>query len=424
MIPNVHYYPTKTASQNPFYAAQRLFTPMPLSRETSTRNGMCQMPFLEHQQTQTFTNYPRQPCRSDGTFTHPGCHFKICNAQQGAPDAGKRWEKHRDTNLIRLRWKKLKSEPGAFYIEQNHRHAHLLCTTEDFLVSSSSRTYLQFLRKQLVDLWDITIQSPLTQHTGIAIKRTKEYIRLSTPKHVQNLLEVFNMQDYKPAETPQATGHDLKRHKPDEPPLTPSQHHKYQSALGIAHFIADTVGYKIATAISQLDAYQRDPAGRHMTALKRLARYLKGNPDLGVQYACKYSSTSNNNSPLHIEAWADSDWASCPDTRYSRTGVAFTFAADLLLWLSNRQHAHALSSAEAEFIAACRAARELRWLRQFADESRIPLHPAACPAIPFHLSQDVAYHNEIFATFLMGQGKREKVVLMKYLATFLSLGVL
>lgn len=132
-----------------------------------------------------------------------------------------------------------------------------------------------------------------------------------------------------------------------------------------------------------------------MQALKRLGRYLKENHDLGIQYARKYSPTTTNASPLHLEAWADSDWASCPDMRYSRMGVAFTFDADLLFWISNRQHAHALSSAESEFIAASGAARTLKWLRQFAEEWRIPLRLAKYPAVPLHLSPDQSHSSPL-----------------------------
>lgn len=145
MIPNVHYDPTQSASQNPFYAAQRLFY-----AHAALTGEICQKydvpgAFPGASAGANFTNYLHQPCRFDGTLTHPGCHFQNCNAQQGALGAGKRWEKHIYPNLIKLGWTKLKPEPGVFYIEDKHRHARLLCTTDDFLASSNSRTFLNFL---------------------------------------------------------------------------------------------------------------------------------------------------------------------------------------------------------------------------------------------------------------------------------------
>lgn len=102
---------------------------------------------------------------------------------------------------------------------------------------------------------------------------------------------------------------------------------------------------------------------------------LKGRPDLGVIY-----STATSDSPPNLEAWVDSDWASCPDTRFSRTGVAITCGGDLLHWRGSKQHSHTLSSAKPEFIAASQLVRDLSWLRQLAEEWSIPLrHPPIQP---------------------------------------------
>lgn len=78
------------------------------------------------------TIFLRKPARSDGFFTHLGCHFQICNAQEGAADARKIFEQHRYENMKILGWKKLKSEPGSFYNEQNHQYARILCKTDSF----------------------------------------------------------------------------------------------------------------------------------------------------------------------------------------------------------------------------------------------------------------------------------------------------
>lgn len=180
----------------------------------------------------------------------------------------------------------------------------------------------------------------------------------------------------------------MTRRKPDEPPLSPTENNKYQSSLGIARFIADAFGCSIATVTLQLSTHKKDPYARHMQALKRLARNPKNTFDLGVQHAHKGSSHAQIFSPLHLKVWSDSDLASCLDARYSQTGAAFSFAADLIYWNSFRQHAHALSRAEEDFIAASRAGRGLKLLRQLDRQWKIPPLPASSTTIPFYLSLD------------------------------------
>lgn len=72
-------------------------------------------------------------------------------------DAGHRWEKHRDRRLIALRCSQLRSEPGAFCVQEGMAHATILCTTDDFLAFKKSTTLLARLRRQLQNEWDITI---------------------------------------------------------------------------------------------------------------------------------------------------------------------------------------------------------------------------------------------------------------------------
>lgn len=101
----------------------------------------------------------------------------------------------------------------------------------------------------------------------------------------------------------------------DENSLDADAHTRYRSALGVARFIADTVGHEISYITSALAAHQDRPSPRHMLALKRLGRFLKGNIDIGVKY-----SKQPSNSPPYLQAWVDADWAACPNTRNSRTG--------------------------------------------------------------------------------------------------------
>jgi hypothetical protein len=115
----------------------------------------------------------------------------------------------------------------------------------------------------------------------------------------------------------------MRARQPHEPPLAPAELKQYQRLLGITRYIADTVGYEIALAASELASHVVDPCERHEKALKRLIRYIGGRRDMSVTYIRQNGLASQP----HIEAWVDSDWAKCTDTRRSRTGIAITFAA-------------------------------------------------------------------------------------------------
>lgn len=174
MLPGIHFDPAKTFAQSPSYVAQRLFYAHVAVNGEELEEWNVPAAYPRAETDPNFVNFLRQPKRSDGSLTFPGCHFQICRAQQGAPDAGFCWEEHRDRRLAALGWKKLKSEPGAFIITRGNSTARLLCSTDDFLVSSNDSTFLSFLRKQLQNEWNITVQQPVTQHTGIAVAKASK----------------------------------------------------------------------------------------------------------------------------------------------------------------------------------------------------------------------------------------------------------
>ena len=65
-----------------------------------------------------------------------------------------------------------------------------------------------------------------------------------------------------------------------------------------------------------------------------------------------------------ISGFSDSDWAGSSDDRKSTGGMAFYLDENLITWVSQKQRCVALSSCEAEFMAATFAACQAIWLQR------------------------------------------------------------
>ncbi|GKG27830.1 hypothetical protein Tco_0406157 [Tanacetum coccineum] len=90
--------------------------------------------------------------------------------------------------------------------------------------------------------------------------------------------------------------------------------------------------------------YQARTTEKHLNAVKRIFRYLKGTVHRGLWYPTKDSSFA-------LTAFADADHAGCQDTRRSTYGSIQLFLGDRLVsWSSKRQKSAAISSTEAEYI--------------------------------------------------------------------------
>ena len=83
-----------------------------------------------------------------------------------------------------------------------------------------------------------------------------------------------------------------------------------------------------------------DPRTQHMSALKRIIRYIQGTLDYGLHI---YPSSTNR-----LISYTDADWGGCPDTRRSTSGYYVYLVDNLLSWSTKRQPTLSRSSAEAE----------------------------------------------------------------------------
>jgi hypothetical protein len=91
-------------------------------------------------------------------------------------------------SLARLEESQIRT--GAFYRSAGPNYARLLASTDDFLPCSNNVSYLRQLRKELVQLWNFTIQDPVQQHTRIKVTRHPDGIRLFHAKSRSEVLQL------------------------------------------------------------------------------------------------------------------------------------------------------------------------------------------------------------------------------------------
>ncbi|GBM18541.1 Retrovirus-related Pol polyprotein from transposon TNT 1-94 [Araneus ventricosus] len=91
-------------------------------------------------------------------------------------------------------------------------------------------------------------------------------------------------------------------------------------------------------------------------------RYLKGTEKCGILFQCNEDNT--------LQCFIDSDYAGDPLSRRSTSGMIFMSYGGAVSWRNQRQSCIALSTTEAEFIAASQAAKEAIWLGNLLSELR------------------------------------------------------
>lgn len=135
---------------------------------------------------------------------------------------------------------------------------------------------------------------------------------------------------------------------------------EYKSLVGGLRYLVHTRP-DIAFSVGVVSRYMERPTTLHFSAVKRILRYIKGT----TEYGLIYSKNSGNN---ELTGYSDSDLAGHIDDRRSTGGVVFYLNESVITWVSQKQKCVALSSCEAEFMAATAAACQGIWLKNLLTE--------------------------------------------------------
>nr|GEU68674.1 uncharacterized mitochondrial protein AtMg00810-like [Tanacetum cinerariifolium] len=179
----------------------------------------------------------------------------------------------------------------------------------------------------------------LTFFLGLQVKQSEEEIFISQDKYVAEILKKFDFSSVKTASTPIETQKPLVK---DEE-ATDVDVHLYRSMIGSLIYLTASRP-DIMFAVCACFRFQVTPKLSHIHAVKRIFRYLKGQPKLGLWYP--------RDTPFDLEAYSDSDYAGANLDRNSTTGGCQFLGRRLILWQWKKQTIVATSTTEAEYVAA------------------------------------------------------------------------
>ncbi|GJW47720.1 putative ribonuclease H-like domain-containing protein [Tanacetum coccineum] len=170
----------------------------------------------------------------------------------------------------------------------------------------------------------------------------------STNKELCNAFEKFT--EVKTASTPIETQKPLLKDEDGEEVDV----HMYRSMIGSLMYLTSSRP-DIMFVVCACTRYQVNPKVSHLHAVKRIFRYLKGQPKLGLWYP--------KDSPFNLVAYTDSDYAGASLDRKSTTRGCQFLGCRLISWQCKKQTMVANSTTEAEYVAASSCCRQVLWIQ-------------------------------------------------------------
>src|SRR5580693_5502403 len=272
------------------------------------------------------------------------------------------WWKALDKSMAQLGFTCLLSDSGIFI--NKDKSIVTIVYVDDVLFLGPNKKDLLHAKEEFMKKWECRDLGKAKEFLHMCIQRKNGRIYLDQTAYLQKVLQRFKLQNANPVHTPLPEGYQP---SPNTSPADPSLRSQFQQVIGSLLYMMLGTRPDIAFAVTKLSQHAANPSKDHLSRALYICRYLLGTSD----YALVYDGLSDGG----LEAYADSDWASDPNTRKSTTGYLVKLAGGIFAWNSCAQKTVALSSTEAEYMSLSDTSRQLVWVKNLLIELGIQLSP-------------------------------------------------
>ncbi|GJW60037.1 retrovirus-related pol polyprotein from transposon TNT 1-94 [Tanacetum coccineum] len=192
--------------------------------------------------------------------------------------------------------------------------------------------------KQAPKAWYKTLPTFFTKHKFVRgkIRQSERGISINQEKYVKDLLKKYDINGSSvktPMVPPNNLGPDLSGKSINETEL--------RGMIGsLMYLTANRPDIQFSTCLCA--RYQANPKESYLIVVKRIFRYLKGTPSLGLWYPKCLG--------FDLKGYLDSDYAGCNMDKKSTSGACQFLGGKLMCWSAKKQQSVAMSSAEAEYV--------------------------------------------------------------------------
>nr|GEW09031.1 hypothetical protein [Tanacetum cinerariifolium] len=198
---------------------------------------------------------------------------------------------------------------------------------DDIIFGATNKDLCKSFEKLMKDKFQMSSMGELTFFLGLQVKEKKDGIFISQDKYVAEILRKFRLTEEKSA----STSIDTEKHLLKDPDGEDVDVHTYRSMISSLMYLTSSKP-DIMFAVCACACFQVTPKASHLHAVKRIFRYLKSKPHLGLWYP--------KDSPFDSVAYSDSDYVG-----YKKQTVVST------------------SSIEAEYVATASCCAQVLWIQ-------------------------------------------------------------
>ncbi|WVZ89349.1 hypothetical protein U9M48_035769 [Paspalum notatum var. saurae] len=294
-------------------------------------------------------------------FEIPGKEGKVLRLRKalyGLRQAPRAWNAKLDSTLKGMGFEQSPHE-AAIYRRGNGGNALLVGVyVDDLVITGVKDAEVAAFKEEMKATFHMSDLGPLSFYLGIEVHQDDSGITLRQTAYAKRIVELAGLTDCNPTLTPMEERLKLSRNSTTEE-VDATQ---YRRLVGSLRYLVHTRP-DLAFSVSYVSRFMQRPMTEHQQAVKRIIRYVAGTLDHGLYYPrCPGEA--------HLVGYSDSDsdHGGDIDTSKSTSGILFFLGKCLVSWQSVKQQVVALSSCEAEYIAASTASTQALWLARLLSD--------------------------------------------------------
>ncbi|KAK6139469.1 hypothetical protein DH2020_026783 [Rehmannia glutinosa] len=294
--------------------------------------------------------YVKQPPGFEN-FSRPNDVYKLKKALYGLKQAPRAWYDRLSSFLLQNGFTRGKVDTTLFVFEKGQDCLLVQIYVDDIIFGATNESLCKKFSKLMQGEFEMSMMGELNFFLGLQIKQCQEGIYISQSKYTKELLKKFGIEEGRTISTPMATNVKIDK---DEKGKSVDES-KYRGMIGSLLYLTASRP-DILHVVCLCARFQINPKESHMSAVKRIFRYLKDT----IQYGLFYPKNEN----FSLKGYSDSDYAGNSDDHKS-TSRSCQFLGDCLVsWFSKKQNCVSLSTAEAEYIYVAICCTRLLWIKQ------------------------------------------------------------
>ncbi|GJT85063.1 putative ribonuclease H-like domain-containing protein [Tanacetum coccineum] len=276
--------------------------------------------------------------------------YRVVKALYGLHQAPRAWYARLSAFLLQHNYRRGTIDKTLFIKKDSRDILLVQVYVDDIIFGSTNKAWCDEFEVLMKGEFEMSAMGEMTFFLGLQVKQLPDGIFISQDKYVKDMLTKFDMESVRTATTPYEAAKTKLKDETD-PPVNV---HLYRSMIGSLMYLTASRP-DIMFAVSACSRHQVTPLTSHLNAVKKIFKYLKGQPKLGLWYP--------KDSPFQLEAYSDSDYAGSHGDRKSTTGGCQFLGRRLISWQCKKQTIVATSSTEAEYVAAASCCAQVLWIQ-------------------------------------------------------------